>query len=177
MDVMRQAGEKERDTVMLLNKVDPGDRKHIVRLYDSFDFQKHLCLVYELMDLNLRELLTKFGKGVGLSLEAVALYGRQLFTALALLHRMQIIHADLKPDNLMVSNENKRLKLCDLGSVLSYNETETHKTDTLVSPFYRAPEVILGIWPLDGAVDIWSAACTLFELFTGKFMIPATSNS
>ena len=88
LDVMRQAGEKERDTVTLLNKVDPGDRKHIVRLHDAFDFQKHLCLVYELMDLNLRELLTKFGKGVGLSLEAVALYGRQLFTALALLHRM-----------------------------------------------------------------------------------------
>lgn len=38
LDVMRQAGEKERDTVTLLNHVDPGDRKHIIRLYESFEF-------------------------------------------------------------------------------------------------------------------------------------------
>jgi serine/threonine-protein kinase PRP4 len=47
----------------------------------------------------------------------------------------------------------------------------------LVSPFYRPPEVILGVWPLDGAVDVWSAGATLFELFVGKFMFPATTNN
>ncbi len=73
---MRQAGEKERDTVILLNHVDPGDRKHIIRLYESFEFQKHLCLVYEIMDINLRETLHKFGKGIGLSLPGVAMYAR-----------------------------------------------------------------------------------------------------
>jgi serine/threonine-protein kinase PRP4 len=53
---------KERETVTLLNHVDPGDNKHIIRLFDSFEFQKqHLCLVYELMDINLRETLHKFG--------------------------------------------------------------------------------------------------------------------
>ena len=52
---------KERETVTLLNHVDPGDNKHIIRLHDSFEFQKHLCLVYELMDINLRETLHKFG--------------------------------------------------------------------------------------------------------------------
>ncbi len=57
LDVMRLAGDKERDTVTILNHVDPGDRKHIIRLHSSFDFKQHLCLVYELMDINLRETL------------------------------------------------------------------------------------------------------------------------
>jgi serine/threonine-protein kinase PRP4 len=51
------------------------------------------------------------------------------------------------------------------------------KTDCLVSPFYRPPEVILGYLPLDGAVDVWSAAVTLFELYTGKFLFPGTTNN
>lgn len=51
------------------------------------------------------------------------------------------------------------------------------KTDCLVSPFYRPPEVILGIYPLDGGVDIWSAAATLFELYVGKFMFVGTTNN
>lgn len=47
----------------------------------------------------------------------------------------------------------------------------------LVSPFYRAPEIILGCTPFDSAVDVWAAGCTLFELFTGKFMFPGRSNN
>ncbi len=50
------------------------------------------------------------------------------------------------------------------------------KTEHLVSPFYRAPEIILGFHPLDGAVDVWSAGVTLFELYVGKFMFPGTTN-
>jgi len=46
-----------------------------------------------------------------------------------------------------------------------------------VSPFYRPPEVILGIYPLDGGVDVWSAAVTLFELYVGKFMFAGTTNN
>jgi len=70
MEIMRQAMLKEKETVSLLNHCDPGDQKHIIRLLDSFELQKHLCLVYELMDINLRETLQKFGNGVGISLSA-----------------------------------------------------------------------------------------------------------
>jgi serine/threonine-protein kinase PRP4 len=58
LEVMRASGEKEKAVVNLLNKVDPNDRKHIIRLRDSFDFKQHLCLVYECMNINLRETLT-----------------------------------------------------------------------------------------------------------------------
>lgn len=76
MEVMRQSGERERDLVTLLNNVDRSDNKHIIRLKNHFDFQGHLCLVYESMAQNLRETLQKFGRGVGLSLDAVLMYGK-----------------------------------------------------------------------------------------------------
>lgn len=129
------------------------------------------------MGLNLRETLNKFGRNIGLSLDGVILYGRQLFLALSLLHRHKIIHADLKPDNIMVSQDTKKIKLCDFGSCLTPEEVAQTQTEHLVSPFYRAPEIILGCFPFDPAVDIWSAGATLFEIFTGKFMFPGRSNN
>jgi serine/threonine-protein kinase PRP4 len=69
------------------------------------------------------------------------------------------------------------LKLCDFGSVVGFGETELQKSDVLVSPFYRPPEVIIGYLGLSGAVDIWSAGVTLFELYTGKFLFTGTQNN
>jgi serine/threonine-protein kinase PRP4 len=70
------SGEKEMEIVKLLNKTDASDKKHIIRLLDSFDFKDHLCIVYECMEMNLRETLNKYGKNIGLSLDGVCLYGR-----------------------------------------------------------------------------------------------------
>jgi|LauGreDrversion4_2_1035121.scaffolds.fasta_scaffold487369_1 serine/threonine-protein kinase PRP4 len=78
-DIMRESGEKEREIVQMLNKADPGDKRNIVRLFDSFEYHNHLCLVYECLEMNLRETLHRYGRHVGLSLDGVCLYGRQLF--------------------------------------------------------------------------------------------------
>lgn len=121
-EVMRVSGLKEREIAKQLNQSDPYDRKHCIRLHDSFEYNNHLCLVYESMGMNLRETLNKFGRNIGLSLDGVVLYGRQLFLALSLLHRNKIIHADLKPDNIMVSVDTRRIKLCDFGSCLTPEE-------------------------------------------------------
>jgi len=72
-------------------------------------------------------------------------------------------------------NEQKTLvKLCDLGSASDAAENDI--TPYLVSRFYRAPEIILGV-PYDAALDIWSIGCTLYELYTGKILFPGRSNN
>jgi serine/threonine-protein kinase PRP4 len=48
--------------------------------------------------------------------------------------------------------------------------------DYLQSRFYRAPEVIVG-YPYDTQLDVWSTACTLFELYTGKFLFNGINNN
>ena len=55
------------------------------------------------------------GKGIGINLDGVRKYARQLFSALRLLEQLDIVHADLKPDNILVNEALTTLKICDLG--------------------------------------------------------------
>ena len=52
--------------------------------------------------MNLREVISKYGRDVGLNIKAVRLYAQQLFRALSLLKRCNVLHADIKPDNMLV---------------------------------------------------------------------------
>ena len=52
--------------------------------------------------MNLREVVKRFGKDVGLNLRAVRAYAHQLFIALTLLRKCNVMHADIKPDNILV---------------------------------------------------------------------------
>ena len=126
------------------------------------------------MEMDLRECLHKFGKNVGLSLDGVRLYARQIFYALFSLKSKRIVHADIKLDNIMVKKDNKHIKLCDLGSALYLEECEI--TEYLVSRYYRSPEIILGL-PYDYSIDMWSAGVTLCELYLGKILFPGRSNN
>ncbi|KAI0062142.1 kinase-like protein [Artomyces pyxidatus] len=171
---MYKAGMKEVQILSKLNQADPENKKHIVRLERTFEHRGHLCLVFESMSMNLREVVKRFGKDVGLNIKAVRTYAQHLFLALTLLRKCNIMHADIKPDNILVNDLKTQVKLCDLGSASDASENDI--TPYLVSRFYRAPEIILGI-PYDPALDIWSIGCTLYELYTGKILFPGRSNN
>ena len=76
-------------------------------------------------------------------------------------------HADLKPDNILVNEALTSLKICDLGSAFKKDDPDNVPTPYLVSRFYRAPEITLGL-AYSTQIDTWAAATCLFELFTGK---------
>ncbi|KAJ1529058.1 U4/U6 small nuclear ribonucleoprotein prp4 [Nowakowskiella sp. JEL0078] len=138
-DVMYRAGMKEITILKKIRMSDPEDKKHIVRLERHFDHRKHLCLVFESLSMNLRDVVKKFGKDRGLHIKAVRSYAHQMFLSLSLLKKANILHADIKPDNVLVAENNMLLKLCDLGSASDASENEI--TPYLVSRFYRAPEI------------------------------------
>lgn len=52
--------------------------------------------------MNLRDVVKRFGKDVGLNIRAVRAYAHQLFLSLSLLKKLDIMHADIKPDNILV---------------------------------------------------------------------------
>lgn len=171
---MRKAGMKEIDILQNITMNDPEDKMQVVRLYRSFDHKSHLCMVFENLSMNLREVLKKYGRDVGISLKSIRAYAQQLFRGLSLLRKCQLIHADLKPDNILVNEARSAVKICDLGSASPITENAT--APYLVSRFYRAPEVILGI-PYDYGIDMWSIGCTLFELHTGKILFTGRNNN
>ncbi|KAI0854423.1 kinase-like protein [Daldinia vernicosa] len=178
-DALRKGGFTEIAILQKLNDADPENRKHIVKFERYFEHKGHLCLAFENLSLNLREVLRKFGNNIGINLGATRAYAHQIFVALAHLRKCSIIHADLKPDNILVNETRNVLKICDLGTAIDRSDAATANneiTPYLVSRFYRAPEIILGM-PYDYAVDMWSIGCTLYELYTGKILFTGDSNN
>ncbi|KAJ8122863.1 hypothetical protein O1611_g9733 [Lasiodiplodia mahajangana] len=178
-DALRKGGFTEIAILQKLNDADPENRKHIVKFERHFEHKGHLCLAFENLSLNLREVLRKFGNNIGINLSATRAYAHQIFVALAHLRKCSIIHADLKPDNILVNETRNVLKICDLGTAIDRSDAATaHNeiTPYLVSRFYRAPEIILGM-PYDYAIDMWSIGCTLYELYTGKILFAGDSNN
>lgn len=98
-----------------------------------------LPIRFAFCSMNLREVLKKYGKDVGLSIKAVRSYTQQLMLALKHLKKCYILHADIKPDNILVNETKLYLKLCDFGSASLASDCEI--TPYLVSRFYRAPEI------------------------------------
>ncbi|CAH8383423.1 unnamed protein product [Eruca vesicaria subsp. sativa] len=173
-ETMHKAGQTEMQILKKLAGADPDDKRHCVRFLSSFKYRNHLCLVFESLHLNLREVLKKFGRNIGLKLSAVRSYSKQLFIALKHLKNCGVLHCDIKPDNMLV-NENKNvLKLCDLGNAMFAGKNEV--TPYLVSRFYRSPEIILGL-TYDHPLDIWSVGCCLYELYCGKVLFPGATNN
>ncbi|KAL2021306.1 hypothetical protein VTK56DRAFT_7277 [Thermocarpiscus australiensis] len=178
-DALRKGGFTEIAILRKLNAADPDDRKHIVRFERSFEYKGHLCMAFENLSMNLREVLKKFGNNVGINLNATRAYAYQIFLALGHMRKCSIIHADLKPDNILVNEARNVLKICDLGTAIDRSDAATATTEItpyLVSRFYRAPEIILGM-PYDYAIDMWSIGCTLYELYTGKILFTGDSNN
>ncbi|XP_023026627.2 homeodomain-interacting protein kinase 2 [Leptinotarsa decemlineata] len=100
---------------------------------------------------------------------------QQVLTALLKLKELRLIHADLKPENIMLVNPVRqpyRVKVIDFGSACYVNEAVCNSY--IQSRYYRAPEIILGL-PFCEAIDMWSLGCIAAELFLGCPLYPGSS--
>lgn len=108
-DTMRKAAEKELSILTQITKTDPDGRKHCIHILEHSEFRNHVVFVFESMNMNLRKTLEKFGKNVGINVSAVRLYARQLFVALKHIGDQRVVHADIKLDNILVSEDLKQV--------------------------------------------------------------------
>jgi serine/threonine-protein kinase PRP4 len=174
-DMMRDAAEKEVDILRKLCAAqEKDDRRNIVRLFRHFDFRNHLCLVFECYHANLRQVLKQYGRGKGLHIRAVSGYAKQMMLGLKLMRQCKIIHADIKLDNVLISEDKQKLKICDLGCAHEVSEAEAGAE--ICSRFYRALELCLRL-KYDTQVDVWSTAVSIYEMYTGEILFTGSSDN
>ncbi|KAI8146098.1 kinase-like domain-containing protein [Fennellomyces sp. T-0311] len=162
----------EVDILKHLNqRYDPTGEHHILRLLDVFSHRHHLCLVLELLSVNLYELI-KQNRFRGLSINLVRVLAAQIVDVLIILKEAHIIHCDLKPENILLQNlESPNIKVVDFGSACH----QSQRLYTYIqSRFYRSPEVLLGL-KYTSAIDMWSLGCIVAELFLGLPLFPGSS--
>ncbi|XP_046841344.1 dual specificity tyrosine-phosphorylation-regulated kinase 2-like [Xenia sp. Carnegie-2017] len=168
----RQAAEEIR-ILEHLKKQDKENSYNIIHMLESFQFRNHICITFELLSMNLYELVKK-NKFQGFSLQLVRKFAHSILQCLDALHKNRIIHCDMKPENILLKQQGRSgIKVIDFGSsCYEHQRIYTY----IQSRFYRAPEVILGA-KYGMQIDVWSFGCILAELLTGYPLFPGEDES
>lgn len=188
----RDASKIELRVLTTLAKYDRENRYQCIHLRECFDYKNHVCLVTDLLDVSIYDFL-KSNKYQPFPYAHVKAFARQLFTSVAYLHNIGLVHTDLKPENILLKDSSsttvntvdekgklltrKLLRdpticLIDFGSAIFDDEYHNHIVSTR---HYRAPEIILNVgWSFP--CDIWSIGCILVEFCTGEALFQTHDN-
>ena len=167
------------------------NQNYIIHLEDSFMYKKnntkHLCMVVENLGLDLHILKRLFRytdydsdvssennansimRCIPLSLAKKITY--QILKGLEVIHSKNIIHTDIKLDNILITgdietikyNKDINIKICDFGTAHNTTDKSNFSVGTID---YSAPECIIGL-PYGTGIDVWATGCILFEILTG----------
>ncbi|SAL98965.1 hypothetical protein [Absidia glauca] len=197
----RDASTLEMRVLQTLRKHDPSNLYQCIHLDDWFEHEHHICMVFELLGQSVFDFL-KSHHFKPFSLCQIQHFAIQLFTSIEFLHRLKLVHTDLKPENVLLINRsekpvttedlhNTEIRLIDFGSATF--EKEFHSA-VVSTRHYRAPEIILGnkltipifLDHLTSTLslatgwsypcDIWSIGCMLIEFFTGEPLFQTHDN-
>lgn len=162
----------EAKLLLLLKENDPDGAERVVKLQDYFVWRNHLCIVFDLYSINLYEFIKMYDYQ-GFDYGLIRRFAIQLLSGLRYLKHLGMIHCDLKPENILMKQKDKSgIAIADFGSGCLENEiVYTY----IQSRFYRAPDIMLGVFPYTQQIDMWSFGCILIELFTGFPLFPGTN--
>lgn len=168
--------KKVHDEILFENKIisrlqdgENSSSSGIIRYIESFTFRDFFCIVMELLWKDTYTVL-EARHFIGYSKGIIKMIAFQTAQALDFMHQKNIVHCDIKPENIMfVTDHKKSIKIIDFGCSCFGGEI---MFTYIQSRFYRAPEVVLGI-EYNKEIDIWSLGCVLCELVTGKPLFDA----
>ena len=124
-------------------------------------------LITELMDFDMFKVIKKGKEDI--TPEHIQYIMYQVFLGLYYLHENNIIHRDIKPNNILLNDECD-VKICDFGFARELQSGGPERTEYVVTRFYRAPEIMLNSKKYDSRIDMWSLGCTFFELIDGRIL-------
>ena len=139
---------------------------NIIELKDVICNNNKLYLLFEFAEYDLRKYLEEF-EHKNLEEETIKSFLYQILDALAYCHSKKIIHRDLKPQNILLT-KNLKIKIGDFGLARVFSIPIRPYTKDVLTLWYRAPELLLGINEYSTPVDIWSVGCIFAELVIKK---------
>lgn len=142
------------------------DHPYIIRIFEVVQETRFIYIVTELCTGG--ELFARIIKSSGFSEGMAASYMHQVMQAVHYLHANNIVHCDLKPENLMLASndESATVKLIDFGTSQIFDPVQ--KLDHMAgTPYYIAPEILSKL-PYDNKVDIWSCGVILYMMLSGR---------
>ncbi|XP_028968528.1 cyclin-dependent kinase 16 [Galendromus occidentalis] len=147
------------------------DLKHnnIVTLHDVVHTEKSLTLVFEYLEKDLKQYMEDHGNYMTTNNIKIFLF--QLLRGLAYCHKRQILHRDLKPQNLLI-NEKGELKLADFGLARAKSVPIKTFSNEVVTLWYRPPDVLLGETNYNTSIDMWGVGCIFYEMADGRPLFP-----
>jgi len=156
--------------IQALRRLSP--HPNIIKLYEVLYDQPtgRLALVFELMDMNIYELIR--GRRHYLKDSRVKIYMYQLMKAMDHMHRNGIFHRDIKPENILISED--LLKVADFGSCRGIYSKQPY-TEYISTRWYRAPECLLTDGYYGYKMDMWGVGCVMFEIIALFPLFPGTN--
>ena len=137
---------------------------NITKLYSVIETKYIIYLVQEYVQgKELNDYL--YTKGKLSEIEACKFF-HQIISGLSYLHHCGIVHRDFKPENILLTNDNKILKIIDFGLGNTYEKGQLLKTGC-GSPCYIPPEMIKEMGYNGEETDIWSAGIILYLMLCG----------
>jgi len=144
---------------------------NIVRLHDIIHTNRNLTLVFEYLHTDLCQYLERHPDG--LKGHNAKLFLFQLLRGLSYIHKRRILHRDLKPQNLLLSEQGD-LKLADFGLARSKTVPSRTYSNEVVTLWYRPPDVLCGSKTYSTSLDVWGVGCIFLEMLTGLPIFPGT---
>nr|CAG4634856.1 EOG090X081V [Alona affinis] len=145
---------------------------NIVRLHDVLHSDKKLTLVFEHCDQDLKKYFDSLNGEIDSERVQSLMY--QLLRGLAFCHSKNVLHRDLKPQNLLI-NKNGELKLADFGLARAFGIPVRCYSAEVVTLWYRPPDVLFGAKLYSTSIDMWSAGCIFAELANaGRPLFPGS---
>lgn len=146
------------------------DHPNILKMEEYFMYKEYACIVtpyYQLQSLH-KFIVENYSKGIPEKMACIIMH--QILEALDYLHKKGIWHRDIKPDNILVAdNDQKHPKviLADFGYAKKF-DIDSFSRETLGSYEFLAPEIYKNEF-YTNKVDIWSLGVSLFVILTGKY--------